>query len=781
MKIFIFILFSLHLSTFLSQNFQLDSIGNLNYDVLHGALLNDVWGYTDEVGNEYAIVGTTKGTSIVRISSITPPVEIAWFPGATSVWRDPSSYGDYAYVTTEAISGGMLIIDLSPLPANPPTLTASYYGTSAEPWSTAHTLYIDNEGYAYIFGANRQNTGVIILDIHTDPMNPIKVGELNGFYVHDGYARNDTLFCAQAFEGLFSIYDISNKANPVYINSSSTPSNVTHNVWLSDNGDIAFVTDETGNSYMTSYDISNPTIITELDRIQHKPGSNGIIHNVHIRGNYAISSYYKHGIVIHDVTKPDNMVEVGNFDTSQSNGSIVGCWGAFPFFSSGLILATDMQNGLFILSPNYQRARYIEGTAVNATTNLPLQGVSVSITNTDQQKISNLLGGYKTGIASGATAQVTFSKFGFYSQTFTVNIEPGLITILNVALVPFQSTSLNVKVVEQSTSLPIYGVFVKFEGVNSYVEQTNVLGLVQFPLFFEGSYDFQIEKWGKKSLCNAVSVTVQNDTLVYEMEKGYDDNFDFDHGWNVVGNFGAGRWERGTLLYQGNDSVPNIDSDLDCGEQMYITGNSPNYSGDVDGLVRLTSPIFDATIFNDPYVNFSSSFFSGVNYESSNLPNDSLQLLITNGVTAVSMLKIATATLTWNFTSLRISDFINPSQNMTFIVQTIDSQSATSSNFVNAMFDNFSITGSMQSLDLDPKSETRFDFIVNPNPTNGKFSISSASEMVGRKYMIFDQYGKILVEDYFQKEFESVDLTALSEGVYYLYCDGFSEKIILLK
>ena len=49
---------------------NMDSIGHLDYNVLHNTDLNDVWGYEDEMGNEYALVGAKKGTSVVDLSLI---------------------------------------------------------------------------------------------------------------------------------------------------------------------------------------------------------------------------------------------------------------------------------------------------------------------------------------------------------------------------------------------------------------------------------------------------------------------------------------------------------------------------------------------------------------------------------------------------------------------------------------------------------------------------------------------------------------------------------------
>src|SRR5688500_2343628 len=108
---------SLLLSAISFSQMNIDSLSHISSQTLHGENLNDIWGYTDELGNEYAIVGTTKGTSIVDISNPANPVEIFWLPGSESIWRDPSCNGDYAYITTEA-NDGLTIIDLSPLPGS---------------------------------------------------------------------------------------------------------------------------------------------------------------------------------------------------------------------------------------------------------------------------------------------------------------------------------------------------------------------------------------------------------------------------------------------------------------------------------------------------------------------------------------------------------------------------------------------------------------------------------------------------------------------------------------
>ncbi|NBP30483.1 MAG: choice-of-anchor B family protein, partial [Flavobacteriia bacterium] len=213
MKKILLIAYVLTMSSCLHAQLNVDSLSHINYQQLHGANLNDVWGYEDEFGNEYAIVGTSKGTSIVDITNPTAPVEVFWHPGTESIWRDPCVYGDHAYVTTEA-SDGMLIIDLSPLPQSTNLPVSVYTGPAGQTWTSAHTCFCDSQGFAYIFGANRGNGGVIILNLNADPMQPVEVGVFDNWYCHDGYVRNDTMFLGHIYDGFFSIVDVTFKANP---------------------------------------------------------------------------------------------------------------------------------------------------------------------------------------------------------------------------------------------------------------------------------------------------------------------------------------------------------------------------------------------------------------------------------------------------------------------------------------------------------------------------------------------------------------------------------------
>ena len=66
--------------------------------------------------------------------------------------------------------------------------------------------------------------------------------------IHDVYARNDTVYVAEGTNGTFSIWDVSDKYDPVLLTRVSIPnSGYVHNIWPTDDGKYAMTTEETVN------------------------------------------------------------------------------------------------------------------------------------------------------------------------------------------------------------------------------------------------------------------------------------------------------------------------------------------------------------------------------------------------------------------------------------------------------------------------------------------------------------------------------------------------------
>ena len=413
-------------------------------------------------GKEYALVGNAQGMAIVDVTNPDVPVNLQQVTGLTSQWREIKVYRNYAYITTEANGSGLQIVDLSTLPMAAAVKIYAGGDSILTNIQRIHALHIDTaKGFAYLFGGNSVVTPIggsatntsgvaVVLDIKTDPWNPKFVGRSptifnnNKDYIHDGYVRGDTLYSGHIYAGYFSIIDFRDKKNPVVLNTQTTPTNFNHNTWLSDDSKTLFTTDENTGSYLGAYDVSDPTNIKFLDKIRSVGEAAPIVHNVHIINDFAVTSWYTEGVTIVDVHRPQNLVQVGQYDTYAPVASgFNGCWGVYPYLPSGNLVCSNIGDTLTVLTPQYQRACYLEGVVTDGTVGLVaggvLSGVSVRINSMDMDKKaqSNAQGIYRTGQVTDGAVSVTYSKAGYQSQTFTgIPLTRGVVTTQNVALMP---------------------------------------------------------------------------------------------------------------------------------------------------------------------------------------------------------------------------------------------------------------------------------------------------------------------------------------------------------
>ncbi|MBL4669674.1 MAG: choice-of-anchor B family protein, partial [Flavobacteriales bacterium] len=612
-----------------SAQLNINLLSNLTFPGSRGDV-NDVWGYSNGT-QEYALVGFEDGVAIIDVTNPSSPNEVFYTSGANSIWRDLKVWNDHAYISNEN-SGGMMIIDMSNLPGAITGADVSSYSGNTYPFTSAHDLYIDENGVCYVIGADNGVGGAIMLDL-SNPKVPTELGRYNDFYLHDAMVRGDTLWGGAINDGFFVAVNVSSKSSPITMATHASPSSFTHNCWISDDGQTLFTTDERSNAFLGAYDVSNLSNIAELDRIQSNPGQNVIPHNTFVVNDYIVTSYYRDGVTIHDVSNPNNMVEVGNYDTSPafSGNGFNGCWGVYPYLPSGIILASDIENGLFVLGPNYTPASFLEGNVTDSVSTAALDGVQVDIISTGISTNTNILGDYQTGLATAGTYNVTYTKFGYESKTITgVVLTSGITTTLDVKLKPLVSITLQGQVIDGSSN-PVANANVMIVSPQfNLTVQTNASGNFTIPNFIEGNYDVFVGKWGYNQLCliNQNLISAGN-THIYQIISGYYDDFTFDFNWVVTGSPSSGDWERGEPIgttIGGAVSNPGIDSQTDCGNKAYITGNGGGSAGndDIDGGVTiLTSPVFDLSSYTNPYIYFDRWFF---NAGGNGFPNDSLTI-----------------------------------------------------------------------------------------------------------------------------------------------------------
>ncbi len=337
------------LSLFSQQNPSLSFQSNLTFqnEVL------DLWGYTAQDQKEYAIVTHTHGTSIVDLSDINNPKELIDIKSkALSPWRDAKTWKNYAYIVHDFadLGGsleGLLIVDLSNLPDTTNINTTIW---TANGFRRAHNIFIDDDGYLYLVGGNLVNGGVLIADLNENPMNPEVIGTFGARYVHDCYVKDTLLYAANELDNSFSIINISDKSNPTLLRKRSTDEIICHNLWTSMDGKTLFVTHESPNSSISAYDVTDFNNIDLLDKYKSSPGQSVTPHNVFEKYGFLFASYYKDGAIVLDGSNPSNLIELDRYDTAPalSGSGTNGCWGIYPYFKSGTIIASDMNNGLFV-------------------------------------------------------------------------------------------------------------------------------------------------------------------------------------------------------------------------------------------------------------------------------------------------------------------------------------------------------------------------------------------------------------------------------------------------
>ena len=192
-----------------------------------------------------------------------------------------------------------------------------------------------------------------------------------------------------------------------------------------------------------------------------------------------------------DITRPDNMVQVGNYDTypAGSGGGFEGCWGVYPFFKSGARVATNISaqgagNGeLYVVTPDYRRACYLEGVITNAITGFPLNNAQIEVlgSNPLTQDFSISTGQYKTGQAESGYFSVRISKNGYLPYETSVYFTEGELVVLDAALYPFDQFPVTGTVLRRSDLQPIDGATVwLYETLSSNSTTTDVNGLFAF-------------------------------------------------------------------------------------------------------------------------------------------------------------------------------------------------------------------------------------------------------------------------------------------------------------
>ena len=356
-------------------------------------LVNDIWGWTDpETGREYALVGKENSVAIVDVTDSESPVYLGTLPShdpdAVAIWRDMKVYRDHMYVVADAIgrSNGMQVLDLTQLRtldrANLPVIfeeTANYQGIGS-----AHNVYVNEEtGFLYLAGSRGGSAdcgvGLHILDVRNPPA-PVYAGchfdSRSGRSFSPGYAHDvqcvvydgpDATYrgreiCVAPGEMSLNVVDVTNKSQTVSLAVMAYPQVAyAHQGWFTEDHRYFISNDEldeisfrdgfggTRTLFWDLTDLDDPVLMHEYFGPVKTTD-----HNLYVRDNYLYLSNYESGLRILDIEDISRPVEVAYFDTDPVSDRAAyeyGAWSSYPYFKSGIVVVSSMEQGLFVLQP----------------------------------------------------------------------------------------------------------------------------------------------------------------------------------------------------------------------------------------------------------------------------------------------------------------------------------------------------------------------------------------------------------------------------------------------
>jgi len=345
--------------------------------------VSDVWGWVDDDGAEYALLGLDTGLGIVDVSNPWCPVNVGILPAHTGPnrWRDVEVLESWAVVGSEAEDHGIQLFDLRRLADErrdtPVTFEADlrYDGVGS-----SHTVSIDPEsGTVAINGSRTCGGGQHLLDL-SDPRAPRQAGCFrDAGYVHDAqcttYRGPDTehqgaslCITGNGDSGTLSVVDVTDPEAPVELSRFAYGAEgvafggpgaaYAHQGWLDEAHRYFYFGDELDELVFA---VNTVTYVVDLEDLDAPvlaavvvQDSTAVDHQQFVRDGFLYQSNYAAGLVIHDLADPLAPRPVARFDVLPETDVrlFLGSWAHYPFLPSGVVPVGSMFDGLFVVQPD---------------------------------------------------------------------------------------------------------------------------------------------------------------------------------------------------------------------------------------------------------------------------------------------------------------------------------------------------------------------------------------------------------------------------------------------
>jgi len=328
----------------------------------------------------------------VDVSDPVSPVLLGRIDTETTnnVWRDVKVYNNYAFIVADNVGAhGMQVFDLTKLRDGIDsdltyTLADNDYSVFTGIGSCHNIVINESEGMAYVVGCNSASGGPVFIDI-SNPSSPNIVGS----YATDGYTHDaqvvtyngpdnspDPMTTSEptyvgreiliASNGSFGgsdklvIVDVTDKNAPFNIGDVAySQPGYAHQGWFTDDHRYFIMGDETDEQ---SFGMNTRTLVFDLSDLDnpvlhstYSGPSAAIDHNGYVKGNEYFMANYRAGMRVLNIptllSANNTNSEVGYFDTypDDDNTAFNGAWSIYPYFTSGNILISDIERGLFVV------------------------------------------------------------------------------------------------------------------------------------------------------------------------------------------------------------------------------------------------------------------------------------------------------------------------------------------------------------------------------------------------------------------------------------------------
>lgn len=353
---------------------NVDLLSHLAFPAIGGGLGNDIWGWADpETGREYALMGKTTGMAIIDVTDPVNPVWLGDLSAQTtsSSWRDIKVHDNVAYIVSEASLHGIQSFDLTQLRGA--TAAQTWQATDWQiPTGAVHNFVINEDsGRGYAVGSDLCKGGPYAIDL--DVFNPLAFAgcvDTDG-YTHDmqcvTYDGPDAEhkgkeICLASNTDTLTIWDLTDPLlNPVMLSRTEYPgAEYTHQGWLTDDAAYFLVGDEldesrgvVGGTTTLVFDVADLDNVTFVGG--HEADTAAIDHNMYVVGNRVHQANYRAGYRLLELTDlaDARLTELAFFDIypEDDDAKFNGAWSVYPYFPSGNVIVSGIEQGLFVLRP----------------------------------------------------------------------------------------------------------------------------------------------------------------------------------------------------------------------------------------------------------------------------------------------------------------------------------------------------------------------------------------------------------------------------------------------